>query len=69
MRKLGCEVVGVSIDSKFSHYHWINTPRSKGGLGEMQIPLIADVTKQISRDYGVLITEGDDAGLAARLFC
>ena len=65
-RKLGAEIVGVSIDSKFSHYHWINTPRKQGGLGEMHIPLIADVTKSISKDYGVLIEEGGDSGLAAR---
>lgn len=65
-KKLNCEVVGVSIDSKFSHYHWINTPRKQGGLGEMHIPLISDVTKQISKDYGVLIESGPDAGLAAR---
>ena len=65
-RKLGAEVVGCSIDSKFSHFNWINQPRNQGGLGQMDIPLLADVTKQISRDYGVLIEDGDDAGLAAR---
>jgi alkyl hydroperoxide reductase subunit AhpC len=65
-RKLNCEVVGASIDSKFSHFAWINTPRKAGGLGEMKIPLLADVTKQISKDYGVLIEKGDDNGVAAR---
>ncbi|KAJ3274320.1 hypothetical protein HDV01_003164 [Terramyces sp. JEL0728] len=65
-KKINAEVVGVSIDSKFSHFNWINQPRKQGGLGEMHIPLVADVTKQISRDYGVLIEEGGDAGLAAR---
>ncbi|KAJ3312923.1 hypothetical protein HDV04_002580 [Boothiomyces sp. JEL0838] len=65
-RKINTEVVGVSIDSKFSHFNWINQPRKQGGLGEMHIPLLADVTKKISRDYGVLIEEGGDAGLAAR---
>jgi alkyl hydroperoxide reductase subunit AhpC len=65
-RKLGCEVVGCSIDSKFSHLSWINTPRKQGGLGEMKIPLLADVTKQIAKDYGVLIEHGDDNGVAAR---
>ncbi len=65
-RKLGAEVVGCSIDSKFSHFNWIQTPRKQGGLGHMDIPLLADVTKQIARDYGVLIEEGPDAGLAAR---
>ncbi|KAI8897428.1 AhpC/TSA family protein [Globomyces pollinis-pini] len=65
-KKLNCEVVGCSIDSKFSHFSWITTSRKDGGLGNMQIPLLADVTKQIARDYGVLIEEGEDAGLAAR---
>jgi alkyl hydroperoxide reductase subunit AhpC len=72
-KALGAEVVGVSIDSKFSHFNWINTARKDGGLGksitnvgEMHIPLVADITKKISKDYGVLINEGPDAGLAAR---
>jgi alkyl hydroperoxide reductase subunit AhpC len=65
-RKLGCEVVGCSIDSKFSHFSWINTSRKAGGLGEMKIPLLADVTKQIAKDYGVLIEAGEDTGVAAR---
>ncbi|KAJ3063749.1 Peroxiredoxin-2 [Quaeritorhiza haematococci] len=56
-RKLGAEVVGCSIDSKFSHFAWVNTPREKGGLGEMKIPLLADVTKKIAKDYGVLFEE------------
>ena len=65
-KKIGVEIVGCSIDSKFSHFNWINTPRKQGGLGEMKIPLLADVTKQIAKDYGVLIEKGGDAGLAAR---
>jgi alkyl hydroperoxide reductase subunit AhpC len=64
--KLNAEIVGVSVDSKYSHYHWINTPRKMGGLGKLDIPLLADVTKEIAKAYGVLIEEGDDAGLAAR---
>jgi alkyl hydroperoxide reductase subunit AhpC len=65
-KAIGAEVVGCSIDSKFSHLAWVNTPRKQGGLGEMKIPLLADVTKSISSDYGVLIEQGPDAGLAAR---
>jgi alkyl hydroperoxide reductase subunit AhpC len=57
-RAIGAEVVGVSVDSKFSHLAWINTPRKNGGLGEMKIPLVADITKDISRDYGVLLPGG-----------
>jgi len=62
-RQLGCEVVAVSVDSHFCHLAWVNTPRKAGGLGNMQIPLLADLSKQISRDYGVLL---EDAGIALR---
>ena len=54
---IGCEVVAASVDSEFSHLAWTMMPRKKGGLGKMEIPIIADLTKQISRDYGVLIEE------------
>ena len=52
-----CEVVGVSVDSHFSHWAWKNTPANKGGIGNIQYPLVADLTKNISRDYGVLIDD------------
>lgn len=52
-----CEVVGVSVDSQFSHYAWKNTPQAKGSIGDVQFPLVADITKSISRDYGVLVDE------------
>jgi hypothetical protein len=45
---------------------WINTPRNKGGLGGCNYPLLSDLTKQIARDYEVLIEEGPDAGVALR---
>jgi peroxiredoxin (alkyl hydroperoxide reductase subunit C) len=48
------QVIGVSIDSQFSHLAWKNTPVDQGGIGQIQYPLVADLTKQISRDYGVL---------------
>ena len=57
-KKRNCEVVGVSTDSKFSHLAWINTPREDGGLGDIAYPLIADFTKKISDDYGVLLEPG-----------
>ncbi|KAI8902518.1 peroxiredoxin-2 [Globomyces pollinis-pini] len=60
--KLGASVVGVSVDSKFSHLAWINQPRKEGGLGSLKIPLVSDLTKKISSDYGVLL----DDGIAAR---
>ena len=56
--KLGAEVVGSSVDSKFSHLAWIETPRSKGGLGEINYPLLADITKQVGADYDVLLPGG-----------
>lgn len=56
-------VLGVSVDSKFTHLAWTNTPRNKGGLGEVKFPLVSDLTHQISRDYGVLI---EGAGVALR---
>ncbi|XP_051883180.1 thioredoxin-dependent peroxide reductase, mitochondrial [Pristis pectinata] len=60
---VNCEVIGVSVDSHFSHLAWINTPKKSGGLGHMNIPLLSDLTKQISRDYGVLL---ENAGIALR---
>uniref|UniRef100_F7BFT1 Peroxiredoxin-2 n=1 Tax=Equus caballus TaxID=9796 RepID=F7BFT1_HORSE len=62
-RKLGCEVLGVSVDSQFTHLAWINTPRKEGGLGPLNIPLLADVTRSLSHDYGVL---KEDEGIAYR---
>jgi peroxiredoxin (alkyl hydroperoxide reductase subunit C) len=55
--KRNVQVLGASIDSQFSHLAWIKIPRSQGGLGEIKFPLIADITKQISSDYGVLLEE------------
>lgn len=51
------QLLGVSIDSHFSHLAWRNTPVDKGGIGQIDYPLIADVTKNIARDYGVLFNE------------
>ncbi|KAF4011882.1 hypothetical protein G4228_004161 [Cervus hanglu yarkandensis] len=61
--KLNCEVLGVSVDSEFTHLAWINTPRKEGGLGPLNIPLLADVTRKLSSDYGVL---KEDEGVAYR---
>lgn len=62
-KKRGVQVLGVSIDSEFSHLAWRNTPRKEGGIGTIQYPLIADKTKDISRAYGVLL---EGAGIALR---
>jgi len=53
----GVEVIGVSVDSHFSHIAWKNTAINAGGIGQIQYPLIADLTKSIARDYDVLTGE------------
>ena len=50
-------VLGVSVDSVYAHYAWRQTPRNKGGIGEIAFPLVADLNKKISRDYSVLHDE------------
>ncbi|CAG9569497.1 unnamed protein product [Danaus chrysippus] len=55
---IDCQVIGVSTDSEFSHLAWVNTPRKDGGLGKLDIPLLSDYKKNISRDYDVLLDEG-----------
>lgn len=61
-KEKNCEIIGVSIDSQFSHWAWKNTPINQGGIGNIQFPLVADLDKNISRQYGVLL----DAGIALR---
>ena len=53
----GVNVIGVSVDSQFSHFAWRETPVEKGGIGRIKYPLVADLNKQISRDYDVLFGE------------
>lgn len=53
-KKLGAEVLGISVDSQFTHFAWKNTPVDKGGIGNVQFPLVADITKSIARSYDVL---------------
>ncbi|CAF5228087.1 unnamed protein product, partial [Rotaria magnacalcarata] len=50
-------VVAISVDSQFTHLAWLNTPREQGGLGKIQIPLLSDLTHQISKDYGVFLQD------------
>ncbi len=52
-KKRKVEVVAVSIDSQFSHHAWRNTPVNKGGIGEIQFPMVADVNHEITRAYGI----------------
>jgi peroxiredoxin (alkyl hydroperoxide reductase subunit C) len=56
-KKKGCQVIGVSVDSHFTHLAWKETEPKKGGIGNIQYPLVADLTKEIARDYGVLFND------------
>lgn len=58
----GVKVIGVSVDSHFTHLAWKNTPINKGGIGQIQFPLVADLTKSICVNYDVLA----DAGVSFR---
>ncbi|MBY0354497.1 MAG: peroxiredoxin [Rickettsiales bacterium] len=53
----GAEVIGVSVDSHFTHMAWKSTPVEKGGIGMVKFPIVADLTKSIARDYDVLLGE------------
>ncbi|MDX1656421.1 MAG: peroxiredoxin [Candidatus Competibacteraceae bacterium] len=61
-KELGVEVVGVSIDSQYTHFAWRSTPVDKGGIGPVEFPMVADVNHEIVRAYGV----EHDAGVALR---
>ncbi|ECP9446950.1 peroxiredoxin [Campylobacter jejuni] len=53
----GIEVIGISGDNEFSHFAWKNTPVNQGGIGQVKFPLVADLTKQIARNFDVLYAE------------
>jgi len=55
---LSTQILGISVDSEFSHLVWTQTPRKEGGLGYIKYPLISDLKKQISYEYGVLTDDG-----------
>ena len=57
-KELGADVVGVSIDSQFTHYAWRNTPVDKGGIGPVKFAMVADVTHEITRAYGIEHPDG-----------
>lgn len=54
---INAEVIACSVDSPFTHLAWMNTPRKLGGLGPINIPLLSDLTHQISKDYGVYLED------------
>ncbi|MHB8058586.1 MAG: redoxin domain-containing protein [Desulfuromonadaceae bacterium] len=49
-----CELIGVSVDSKFTHLAWKNTAVENGGIGDIQYPLVQDLNKEIAKSYGIL---------------
>ncbi|OIP67171.1 MAG: peroxiredoxin [Oscillatoriales cyanobacterium CG2_30_40_61] len=61
--KLNTQILGVSVDSAFSHLAWIQSDRKSGGVGDLNYPLVADLKKEISTAYNVLDPE---AGIALR---
>ncbi len=60
---INTEVLGVSVDSEFSHLAWIQTDKKEGGIGDIDYPLVSDIKKEISTAYNVL---DPDAGVALR---
>jgi alkyl hydroperoxide reductase subunit AhpC len=56
--QLDVQILGVSIDSHYSHLAWRNTPRTEGGIGQVSYPILADLNKDIARDYDVLLPAG-----------
>ncbi|MGL6282006.1 MAG: peroxiredoxin [Microcoleaceae cyanobacterium] len=60
---INTEILGVSVDSVFSHLAWVQTDRKSGGLGDLAYPLVSDIKKEISTAYNVL---DPDAGIALR---
>lgn len=49
------QVIGCSVDSAYSHYAWLSTPKSKGGIEGVDYPIISDINKKIAEEYGVLV--------------
>ena len=56
-RDRNCNIVFVSVDTKYSLWHWLHVPRKYGGLGQISIPMLSDVNQKMSKDYGVLVEE------------
>ena len=57
------QVIGCSVDSKHTHFAWLNTPAEKGGIQGITYPLVADLTKSIATDFDVL---KEDEGVSYR---
>jgi peroxiredoxin (alkyl hydroperoxide reductase subunit C) len=57
-QSLGADIIGVSVDSQFTHLAWMRQPRSEGGVRALQFPLLSDLRRQMSWDYAVLSDQG-----------
>ena len=64
---INTNVIAISTDSHHTHLAWIRTQRSEGGLGGMNIPVVGDISKEISRAYGVLVEDPNDDMYGAAL--
>ncbi|NTV98669.1 MAG: peroxiredoxin [Chlorobiaceae bacterium] len=62
-KKRNVELIGCSVDSKFSHHAWLHTPRNRGGIEGVTYTLLSDINKTVSTDYDVLL---EDAGISLR---
>jgi alkyl hydroperoxide reductase subunit AhpC len=65
--ELNAKILGISTDSHHTHLAWIKTPRTEGGLGKLEYPLLGDFSKDISRNYGVLVEDPNDIMFGAAL--
>jgi alkyl hydroperoxide reductase subunit AhpC len=65
--EIDTKIVGISTDSHFTHLAWIKTPRSQGGVGKLNFPLLADISKNVSRNYHVLVEDETDGLYGAAL--
>jgi alkyl hydroperoxide reductase subunit AhpC len=59
-KELNTNIIGVSTDSHHTHLAWIKTPRNQGGVGKLQFPLLADISKRTSRAFNVLVEDETD---------
>lgn len=56
--EINTEILGISVDSEYAHLAWLQTDRDNGGLGDLNYPLVSDLTKSISSSYNVLTQDG-----------
>ncbi|RYH19740.1 redoxin domain-containing protein [archaeon] len=66
-RAINTQVLAISTDSHHTHLAWTRTDRKDGGVGTLQIPLVADVSKKISKSFGVLVEDENDEMFGAAL--